>query len=135
MNKLKKIISVVLILGLLSAIIVPAQANTIQPRWTHVDELYAALKIDTTLGIATCEGSITAQDDLPVKVIVYLQQYNNGRWVTLKTWQAEDSEYVYKSGSYAIYSGYKYRTYVEGFVYDSNGNMIEATSLAQEKTY
>ena len=39
MNKLKKIISVVLILGLLSAIIVPAQANTIQPRWTHVDEL------------------------------------------------------------------------------------------------
>lgn len=132
---MKKIIACITVVFLFAAMVLPVYASSVTPRFTYVDSIYARLEIDTTWGIATCEGQITAKDMSPVEVVVKLQQYKNSQWVTLKTWSAEDEWSVYLSGKYAIYSGYTYRVYVEGYVYNENGAVVETTSLEQQRVY
>lgn len=132
---MKKVLAIITVALLLATMALPVCAASVTPRYTYVDSLYARLEIDTTWGIATCEGELIAKGMNPVEVVVKLQQYKNGQWVTLKTWSAEDEWGVYRSGKYAIYSGYTYRVYVEGYVYNENGAVVETTSLEQQKVY
>lgn len=132
---MKRCISIVSVVLLVIVMIVPVQAATITPRYTYIFALFAGLEIDTTWGIATCEGEITARNSYPVKINMYLQQYKNGQWVTLKSWTSEDLQNAALTRHYAIDQGYKYRIYVEGYVYNSNGQIIETTSMVDEEIY
>lgn len=132
---MKKCISIVSVVLLVIVMIIPVQAATIMPRYTYINSFYARLEIDATWGIATCEGEISTRNPHPVKINVYLQQYKNGQWVTLKSWTSEDLINASLMRHYAIDQGYKYRIYVEGYVYNSNGQIIETTSEAEEVTY
>lgn len=135
---MKRVLSVVLMFLLVVSLMVPAQAagtQQIMPRYTYVDSIWACITIDPTWGIATCEGEIIAKDEYPVEVVVSLQVYKNGKWETIKSWSAEDTYSVYLCKSYAVMSGYQYRAYVEGYVYNSNNAVIESTSLAHSTYY
>lgn len=135
---MKKVISIVLTLLLVVSMICPVQAADTQqvtPRYTYIQSIYACISIDTTWGIATCEGEIDAKAGYPVEVVVYLQVYKNGEWETIKSWSAEDTYAVYLSKSYAVMSGYTYRAYVEGYVYNSSGVLIETASISHSADY
>lgn len=135
---MKRVLSVVLMLLLVVSMTVPAQAagtQQVMPRYTYVDSIWACINIDTTWGIATCEGEIIAKDEYPVEVVVYLQVYKNGKWETIKSWSSEGTFSAYLCKSYAVMSGYQYRSYVEGYVYNSSGALIESTSLAHSMYY
>ena len=124
----KKLSSLLFVILVLMAVAIPAQASTVMPRYTHVLFFSAYLEIDTVWGIATCEGELTARNELPVKIIVDLQRYIDGSWVTIKSWEAEDIKNVSIIKEYAISRGYNYRARVRGYVYDENGTIVEATS-------
>lgn len=135
---MKRLFSVVLMLLLVISMVIPAQAaeaQQITPRYTYVQSIWACIDIDTTWGIATCEGEIVAKDEYPVKVVVYLQVYKNGEWETIKSWSQQGTFSAYLCKSYAVMSGYTYRAYVEGYVYNSSDTVIESTSLDHSMYY
>lgn len=127
-------IAMIAAIVIIVSLAIPASAN-VTPRYSHTDYVYARLDIDTNWGIATCVGELMADNVVPVKVIVYLQVYKYGSWQTVKSWEAEDMMNVYLSKSYAIYRGYQYRTYVEGYVYDSNNVLVEIVDIADTQWY
>lgn len=109
--------------------------GTIAPRFTAINSIYALLKIDEGVGIATCVGEMQAKEMVPVKVVVQLQRLESGTWNTLQTWSNTGTFYATKAGSYAIAKGYTYRTKTIAFVYDTNGNIIESGSATHQVSY
>lgn len=134
-NRVKRAFAIFAVLWLIISLPVMVHASTITPRYTYVDSIIAELEIDSTWGIATCSGEVLAKRNMPVEVVVKLQKYVNEQWETLKTWSIQDSFSAYASGHYAIDRGYDYRVYVVGYVYDSEGYVIDIATLAQEKHY
>lgn len=126
--------AVVVAIILIASMAVPASAS-VTPRYSHTDYIYARLEIDTFWGIATCVGELMAYDDVPVDITVYLQVYKDGSWQTVKSWFASDMMNVYLNKSYAIYRGYEYRTYVEGYVYNESGSLVEIVGIADTEWY
>ena len=127
-------IAVVVAIILISSLAAPAAAS-VTPRYSHTNYVYARLEIDNFWGIATCVGELVAYDDVPVDITVYLQVYKDGSWQTVKSWFASDMMCVHLNKSYAIYRGYEYRTYVEGYVYNSSGSLVEIVGIADTEWY
>lgn len=127
-------ITAVLAIILILSMAVPASAS-VMPRYSHTDFVYARLEIDDFWGVATCVGEVAAYDFVPVEINVYLQVYKDGAWQTVKSWYASDIMDVYLSKYYAIARGYEYRTYVEGYVYNSSGYLVEIVDVADTEWY
>lgn len=135
---MKRVLSVMFILLLVVSMIAPVHASDIQritPRFTYVDSVWVCINIDPTWGIATCEGEVAAKDGYLVKTVVHLQAYKNRSWETIKTWTAEDHYSSYVCGSYAVMSGYTYRAFVIGYIYNSDGAVIEVVSSSHSVDY
>lgn len=131
---MKKVISLLIVIGILCGMVVSVSASTVQPRWTYLDAVYANLDINW-LGVATCEGGAAANDTVTVKVVVRLQQLKDTGWSTITSWSSTGTLSATSSGSYAVYSGYTYRVSVTGHVYDSNGTLIETGSATDTFVY
>ena len=129
------LLSTLVILFSMAIPVFAAVPEEIQPLYTNIDTVGASLTINETLGIATCTGRLFAKDIQPVKVIVRLQIYKDGYWQTLKSWTGEGSWTIVVSKQYAIYSGYTYRVTTAGYVYDDDGNILEAASASHTVNY
>ena len=135
---MRKTINVICILVLIFLCAAPASAytqNDIMPFYDNINSVYANLTIDESTGIASCTGMISAKSLYPVSVTVRLQVYKNGDWETLYTWSDSGTWSVTCEGYYAVYSGYKYRVIVLGYVYDSAGNIIESGDAVYVKQF
>lgn len=138
---MKKVIQVVTALLLVFILPITASASSLearvsQPRYTHIDGVYASLSIDSSNGLATCTGTAYAKaSDSIVELTVQLQQCKNDTWYTLKTWSGSDTNMAVVTGKYYVYKGYTYRTKVSVVMYDADGNYLESTIGTQEKTY
>lgn len=130
---MKRMFSFALVIVMISAAVIPTNAATddqISPYYTYVGSVYANLSLDETLGVATCTGRVTAKSVAPVKVIVYLQMYKNGTWTNLTSWTSTGTTVTSATGKYAVARGYMYRTYVIGYVYNSDGLPVESASVS-----
>lgn len=135
---MKRIITFSLAIILLISLAIPVSAatkDTIQPRYTYINSVYAALSIDQSTGITTCTGSVTAKKNYPVEVVVRLQQDMGSYWYTLESWSTTGTISASLTENYAVYKGYEYRVYVTGYVYDSDGNIIESASGTHTVNY
>lgn len=135
---MKRIISLALVAVLLCATIAPVSAvsadNTVQPRWTYIRLMNANIDINW-IGVASCSGEVNAYESMDVKVLVRLQQLTDSGWSTIKTWSVTGVGAARASGVYAVHSGYTYRVSVTGYVYDDNGNLLEAGSTSDTFVY
>lgn len=133
---MKRLFCIFLVLVMLSLMILPAAATevTIQPRWTYLDTVSAALDINW-LGVASCSGQGFVRSSNKIEVVVILQQYSNTGWVTLKSWSSTGTTSALASGQYAVAHGYTYRVNVFAYVYDSDGNIIESGSSSQSRVF
>lgn len=137
---MKRIITGILAFILILGMILPVSAavanpiTPVEPMYDYVNLVYARLEIGEDWGMTTCTGTITAKQLLPVKVIVRLQKLD-GYWQTIKSWSATGTGSASHTGNYAVYSGYTYRVSVIGYVYDSNGNIIETATVAHVVDY
>lgn len=118
-----------------SAVVEKPVTDEIEPQFITINSIYALLQIDESNGIATCVGEVRARDMVPVEVVVQLQQLKDGMWNTLYTWSNTGTLFASKSGNYCVPRGYTYRTKVTGFVYDSDGNIIESGSGSHQVNY
>lgn len=62
---------------------------------------------------------------------------HDGQWNMIKTWTGSSSAgYSSAGGTKTVASGYTYRTFVTGYVYNSDGVVIEVVSLkSAERSY
>lgn len=122
---------------LILAMIVPmgnANATGINPRWTHIQSMTAGLDI-SFWGVATCNGQLTAYENVPIEIMMHLQQNKNGSWGTLRTWSIVGTGALSSEKQYAVERGYTYRVVVTGYVYDANGNILETASASKSFVY
>ena len=130
---MKRRITILIAFLLILAMITPmrnANASEIYPRWTHIHSMTAGLDI-SFLGVATCNGQFTAYENVPVEIIMHLKQLKNGSWGTLKTWSITGTCALNIEKQYAVEHGYTYKVVVTGYVYDSNGNILETASASK----
>lgn len=135
---MKKTINVLCAVLLIMLCVVPTvtyASEDVMPLYDNINSVYANLNIDGSTGIASCTGMISAKNFYPVSVTVRLQMLENGDWKTLYTWSDNGTWSVTCDGYYAVYSGYSYRVIVQGYVYDSAGNIIESGSAVQVQYY
>ena len=103
----------------------------IQPMFAHIMILENYLTINTA-GKADVESVFETYDADSVELEVVLQQYLNGRWIDIKSWNSISvGNYVVLNKSYYVYSGYLYRTAATGYVY-IDGAMVEKTTCISE---
>lgn len=109
--------------------------DLIMPCYTYTNEVKAKLSVSS--GIATASGSIWPDGNLRTSVQVQLQRNDNGQWNTIATWRGSNSSgYSEAGGTKSLTSGYAYRTFTTGYVYNSDGVVIEVVSnKSSEKSY
>lgn len=135
---MKRIISALIVIIIISTCILEVAAyeqDNIMPIFENINSVQASLSINQSLGVTTCTGRIVAKDMYPVSVDVVLQVKENGRWTEVCSWSASGTYTASCTEHYAVYSGYEYRVLTWGYVYDSNGRIIESGSAVHEVNY
>lgn len=128
-----------LVLGLvlaLSAVGVVHAEGDIMLCYDYVSSLSASLTIDS--GTANAVGMVYVSPKMKTSITVRLQRENSsGKWATIETWTGSNVSGASEAGgTRALISGYNYRVYVIGRVYDSAGTVIEtAYKYSPTKSY
>ncbi len=135
---MKKLFAVILVCAVLLSTAMPIAATKaesfVQPRYTYIDRIQADLDI-SGLGVASCEGTISAKTFCPVKLVIRLQEFDGSNWMTIKKWEFTDNGDISATRDYAVYSGFSYRVHVTGYVYDAEGNVLESETATQYMDY
>ena len=129
------ILTFVLLINTLLLPVCAAEQTAVQPRWK---DLYSfAIDLDISSGgTATCETSVsTTTQTNTIDLSMHLEQYDNGRWVIIKTWTGSYGPNADMTKYRAVPSGYYYRVSVSAAVYDSNGNAVETVGRYSTSIY
>lgn len=103
----------------------------IQPRFTNISVFYNDFYI-TDQGKAVLTSYIDARNVDECKINMYLQRYQNGSWITVKSWSVTESGTFCGIGkTWYVISGFQYRMTTYGYVY-SNGVLLESTNQTSQ---
>jgi len=108
---------------------------TVQPRFTNISVFMNSFDI-TTSGKAVIESVLSARDCDEVRISMYLQRYEGGKWVNVKNWaETRKGMSMLLSKNWYVPSGYQYRMKSYGYAY-SNGQLVESTVyISESKIY
>lgn len=123
---MKKVACIVLVLMLISVPLSYAYANnSVMPCYTYIDMIQAGLSINS--GTAKASGSVFPAGNLKTSITVRLQrESSDGTWITISTWIGSNNNGASEAGgTKELKTGYNYRVYVVGKVYNSNGVAVE----------
>lgn len=100
----------------------------ISPMYTYISSAEVQMYINSS-GKATVETYLLGNSQVTsTKATINLQQYKNGRWTTIKTWNESSSTRILNfSDTYYVTSGYNYR--VQSTVTAYSGINSERTTL------
>ena len=112
-----------------------AFASDVMPCYDYTSMVTASLSISS--GTATASGYIIPDGSMRSSVKVQLQRNDDGQWNTIATWRGSNSAGMSSAGgTKSLTSGYTYRTFVTGYVYNSDGVVVEVVSVkSHEKSY
>lgn len=100
----------------------------IQPRFTNISVFYNDFYI-TDQGKAVLTSYIDARNVDECKISMYLQKYQNGRWVTVKQWSLSESGTFCGIGEkWYVMKDFQYRMKTYAYVY-SDGKYLESTQF------
>jgi len=134
----KKFIAMMITVILLTNLfIVTAEAQTevfignkiiISPMYTYISNAEALLSINSS-GKAKPEVYVTGNSEVTsIKASIFLQQYRNGSWTTIKIWnESSNSNILNFVDIYDVSKGYEYR--VRATVTAYSGQKSESTTL------
>ena len=99
--------------------------HNVMPCYDYVSSISATLSI--TSGIAKATGMVNVAQNQKTSIIVRLQrETRNGSWITIASWSASNNSGASEAGgTKSLNSGYNYRVYVTGKVYNDAGSVIE----------
>ena len=138
---MKRIVSLFLAIVLSLSFAVSATATQVEqtpimPRYTYIASTVVDINIDESTNITTNDAYfLTYDSEQEVQVVCKLQRYNNSKWNTVKTWTASGYGFASVHKTWAVPSGYTYRTYATFNVYDTNGNVIESISRSDSQYF
>ncbi len=130
----KKFIAIISAILIANLFVLPVAAATgelkrddiiISPMYTYISNGEATISIDSS-GKVTAETSVTGTSEVTsIKATINLQQYKNGSWTTIKTWnESSSSRSLRFSNTYTVSSGYSYKVSSSVTVY--SGQTSEA---------
>lgn len=139
-KKRTRMLIAVLVLSLVVGMVPAAAVQTsdeseIQPYYIDLYQISANINISNA-GKATCTGyadSDFSTDEL--RMTLYLQRLEDGKWVTVKSWSATGYSYLAMEAYRYIVPGYYYHTLTMVSVYNSAGKYIESASCASRAVY
>ncbi len=104
-------------------------------RFTNISVFYNDFYI-TDKGKAVLTSYIDARNVDECKINIYLQRYQNGSWVTVKSWSAtERGTFCGVGETWYVMSGYQYRMKSYAYVYADN-ELVEYTNyVSKSKIY
>ncbi len=106
----------------------------IKPTWVNILEFRNDFNI-LSGGKATVDVRVYAYSASQVKIQAYLQQYVNGNWTTIKTWELTSNSNSCNLGDYYyVNNGYSYRLISIGTVYQ-NGVQVEQAGKVSDTIY
>ena len=106
----------------------------VQVRFAYIDVYQNTFDIEDN-GKASFATVLSSRNVDEVQLYGYLQQYSNGRWITLKTWSNKmNGTEGYLSGSWYVASGYSYRFKSNAYLY-VDGKFVESTSYTSGNCY
>lgn len=107
----------------------------IKPSFTNISIFVNTFEI-SAYGKTSVTSYLTARNINRVRIQTNLQQFKNGKWVSIKRWiESSNSTNCMLNGSYYVPKGYFYRTVSKGMVY-KNGLLIESTNFTSKiKSY
>ena len=121
-HRLASLVLSILIIGLISA-----HADTIQPMYTAIDEIFCSLNI--TSGTAYCGADITPSNSSYVSSLsATLKRSTDGKtWSSVKSWSATGTGLAGATidESISVSSGYQYKLFATGTIRNANGVTIE----------
>ena len=125
MKNSRKMIALVALALVISLMLFSAFAEELSMRYSYIMAITAGLRISG--GSASASGKIIPSGSYATDVSVMLQQrQSDGSWVTVASWSGNNPCGVSEAGgTTTITTGYTYRTYVVGHVYDGDGNIID----------
>lgn len=104
--------------------------SEIQPLYQDLSLISASIDISAA-GKATCNGYATTYNTTDeIRMTLYLQRYEDGKWVTIKYWSATGHKSLIMEGYWYVVPGYKYHTLTMVSIYDSTGKYIEGAACA-----
>lgn len=115
----RKIIAFIAAILIVNLFTVTAVADTgglkedktiISPMYTYISSGGASISINSS-GKATVDTNVTGNSEVTsITATINLQQYKNGSWTTIKTWNASSSSRMLRfTDTYSVSSGYDYR--------------------------
>ena len=109
--------------------------ENIQPLFTNINTFQSTLDIASN-GKSSNTVYLNSRNADKVKINAYLQQYNSGRWTTIKSWSESRNSTSYGfTNNWYVNKGYSYRLVSYGYVY-KNSKIIESTSrISRTITY
>lgn len=101
--------------------------ENIQPLFTYINTFQGTFDIDSK-GKSSSTVYLNSRNSDKIKINAHLQQYNSGRWTTIKSWIGSESSNSYGfTHNWYVNKGYSYRLVSYGYVYKGN-NIVESTS-------
>lgn len=139
-KKRTRMLIAVLVLSLVVGMVPAAAAQTndeseIQPYYIDLFQITANINISNA-GKATCTGYATTYNSTDeIRMTLYLQRLEDGKWVTVKSWSSTGHDYLAMEAYRYIVPGYYYHTLTMVSIYDSAGKYIEGASCASRAVY
>lgn len=139
-KKRTRFLVAVLVLSLAVGMVPAAAVETndvseIQPCYIDLYQIAASINISTA-GKATCNGYATTYNTTDeIRMTLYLQRLEDGKWVTLKYWSSTGHSYLAMEAYRYIVPGYYYHTLTMVSIYDSTGKYIESATCASRAAY
>ena len=111
------------------------QNMIVSPAWQNIG-LFSHYFDISSGGEANITITFAANGATQLKVGAYLQQYNNGSWITVKTWETTSAGTSCNLNVYRyVTPGYSYRSIAIGTVYNNGVQIEQAGNVSPEKYY
>lgn len=103
--------------------------DLIQPYFTNINVFYNDFNI-TNQGKAMLTSIVDARNVDRIRIEIYLQRYQNGRWNTVKSWETNQNGTLATLGeNWYVASGYQYRMLSYAYVY-KDGIIVDSTMFS-----
>ena len=109
--------------------------ENVQPLFTNINVFQSTFDISSN-GKSSNTVYLNSRNSDKLKINAYLQQYDSGRWTTIKSWTGSKISTSYGfTNNWYVNKGYPYRLVSYGYVYKDNKIIESTSSISETITY
>lgn len=126
MKTVKKVLSVLLIFGCISAMILPTFATEIQPLTDNANKAVTSFSIDSS-GTATCQVRMTAYDrSYKIYAVMTISRVSGSSPGYVNSWHVGGSNALWETKTCTVTPGFTYKLTTDITIKDASGNVLES---------